>query len=472
MTPPNPTPELHNQLTLWLDSYLQVQKAPADEQSAHNKKSTTQQLYQLPLGQLRVLRVVLAPLVDNTKNNTKTDIDAIRSAAIRFALRWKKRLLKQDKNNQINSAYVLILERRPAVDSDNLVQTPDDSHRLSAEMTSADTQHAIEYQSADANDSGIGLQVFDQQVWQMVLDTLQTPNDLWRLLRYHQAELQQSLSSTQLSSTQIDSTKPSFNFELSVLNQFMDSPAIYAQALTIDNALIKYGIQDAPNNTLVAMSLAQRNNEKTTKRIYEQMRQTSLLWHQLSAQMLSESLTAAQLPLWQRQLLSESLFSRHELIRTLYQHPSRSIEQQQAGYVVHQHSYESLGRHYVLIFYGRQQDGKQSRKTIAPNLATIAKDVSTRLPIAELHHVIVLGVEFMVEGVDTFIDIDLFIQPVTAMSEKERQLTRQLQRLNSQQHNQKHDGKANKVGLNKNSKPLPTITLSFNIPATKNKPQS
>ncbi|MGM8886644.1 hypothetical protein ACS8FD_11945 [Psychrobacter sp. 1U2] len=464
MTPLNPTPEPHNQLTLWLDSYLQVQKVPADEQSAHDKKSTRQQLYQLPLGQLRVLRIVLAPLVDNTKNDNQTQIGVTRSAAIRFALKWKTRLLKQDKNNQIDSAYVLVLETQPIINNDHSVKTKDTGQNLTAKMISADNQYAIDYQSADAKDSGIGLQIFDQQVWQMALAALQTPNDLWRLLRYHQTLLQQSLSSTQLS------TPPSFEFEPYLLNQFMDSPAIYAQALTIDNALIKYGIQDEPNSTLVAMSLAQRNKEKITKRFYEQMKQASVLWHQLSAQMLSESLTTAQLPLWQRQLLAESLFSRHELIRTLYQHPGRSNEQQQTGYVVHQHSYESLGQHYVLIFYGQQQNGKQSRKAIAPNLATIAKDVSTRLPIAELHHVIVLGVEFIVEAADTFIDIDLFIQPVTAMSEKERQLTRQLQRLNSQQqHNQKRDAVGNKVGLNKNAKPLPTITLSLNIPATKNK---
>ena len=216
------------------------------------------------------------------------------------------------------------------------------------------------------------------------------------------------------------------------------------------------------------MSLAQRNKAATTKRFHEQMRQASILWYQLSAQMLSKSSSARPLPFWQRQLLAESLFSRYELIRTLYQHPSRSMEQQQTGYVVHQHSYENLGQHYVLIFYGQQSGGKQSREALAPNLATIAKDVSTRLPIAELHHIIVLGIEFIVEAADTFIDIDLFIQPVTAMSEKERQLTRQLQRLhNQQQRTQKSDATDDKSDVNKSKKPLPTMHLSLNIPASK-----
>ncbi|WP_299331660.1 hypothetical protein [uncultured Psychrobacter sp.] len=456
MTPPNPTSEPHNQSTQWLESYLQAPKSPDDKQDTHNKKSTMQQLYQLPLGQLRVLRVTAATSV----SDTKTTISATRSAAIKFGLRWKKALLKQDEAQQIASAYVLIVEIKPTVHSDTSIdyQHHSHNHNASAMSMSFATKEVIEQLSADAKASGVVLQVFGRQDWLQILATLQTPNELWRLLDYHKAALQKAFVNAELS----------FASEQTLLSQFMASPAIYTQALTIDNALIKYGIQDEPNSRLVAMSLAQRNKAATTKRFYEQMRQASILWYQLSAQMLSESSSAEQLPFWQRQLLAESLFSRYELIRTLYQHPSRSMEQQQTGYVVHQHSYENLGQHYVLIFYGQQSGGKQSREALAPNLATIAKDVSTRLPIAELHHVIVLGIEFIVEAADTFIDIDLFIQPVTAMSEKERQLTRQLQRLhNQQQRTQKGDATDDKSDVDKSKKPLPTMHLSLNIPASK-----
>jgi len=456
LTPPNPTSEPHNQLTQWLESYLQALKSPDDKQDTHNKKCTMQQLYQLPLGQLRVLRVTAAPSV----SDTKTTISTTRLAAIKFGLRWKKALLKQDEAQQIASAYVLIVEIKPTVNSDTSIdhQHHNHNHNASAMSMSFATKEVIEQLSADAKASGVVLQVFGRQDWLQILATLQTPNELWRLLDYHKAALQKAFVNA----------KPSFASEQTLLSQFMASPAIYTQALTIDNALIKYGIQDEPNSRLVAMSLAQRNKAATTKRFHEQMRQASILWYQLSAQMLSESSSARQLPFWQRQLLAESLFSRYELIRTLYQHPSRSMEQQQTGYVVHQHSYENLGQHYVLIFYGQQSGGKQSREALAPNLATIAKDVSTRLPIAELHHVIVLGIEFIVEAADTFIDIDLFIQPVTAMSEKERQLTRQLQRLhNQQQRTQKSDATDDKSDVDKSKKPLPTMHLSLNIPASK-----
>ncbi|MGP5520251.1 MULTISPECIES: hypothetical protein [Psychrobacter] len=72
------------------------------------------------------------------------------------------------------------------------------------------------------------------------------------------------------------------------------------------------------------------------------------------------------------------------------------------------------------------------KKAIQPNWAKIAQAVATRLPIAELHHVIVLGIDFITEANDTFIDIDLWVQPVAAMTQRERQLTKHVQRLKQQ----------------------------------------
>ena len=91
------------------------------------------------------------------------------------------------------------------------------------------------------------------------------------------------------------------------------------------------------------------------------------------------------------------------------------------------------------IFYGQNAEGQHSKAAIQPNLAKIALDVATRLPIAELHHVIVLGINFIIEDEESFVDIDLWIQPVHAMTTRERQLTKHLHDLQkkSESHNQK-----------------------------------
>jgi hypothetical protein len=133
--------------------------------------------------------------------------------------------------------------------------------------------------------------------------------------------------------------------------------------------------------------------------------------------------------------------------------------------VVHQHSYTSLGRHYVLIFYGQALDSKHSKAAIQPNLQQIAHDVATRLPLAELHHVMVLGIEFVLDNEETFIDIDVWMQPITAMTQKERQLTKQLQRLH-----QPPEQPKNRHVANKNKRP--SLQLNLSIPARYKKPNS
>lgn len=452
MTKSTTESSLSNPLTKWLETYLQVHKTKADEPAPNHKKPVIQELYQLPLGPLKVLTITAIP----AESDTKAAINATRSAAIKFALKWMRKLVAQDKQQQTASLYILVLDIKAPASSENSLSAGSADNSITH---SFGAQYAIEHLATNTDESGAVLQAFSGQDWQRVVATVQTPNELWRLLQYHKAALQSPFVDRKLS----------FDCEQTLLTQFMKSAAIYSQALSIDNALIKYGIQEAPNSTLVAMSLAQKHEQQTTAVFYEQMRQAAILWGQLSTQMHADS--SIESTLWQRQLLEESLFSRHELIRTLYQHPNRSTEQQQAGYVVHQHSYETLGRHYVMIFYGQQQEGKQSRQAIAPNLATIAKDVATRLPMAELHHVIVLGIELLIEDSDTFIDIDLFIQPVTAMSDRERQLTKQLQRLHSQQQaTQKNTTTKHKAAKNKSSEALPKIQLSLNIPAAKKQP--
>ena len=278
------------------------------------------------------------------------------------------------------------------------------------------------------------LQIFSWHDWYIDLNKLQAPCELWRFLHYRLGYTQKNHKT---------------NSENDIVNKFLNDADFFAPAIAIDNALIKYGLQNEPNSALIAMSLVQKTNSPTKQMYQQHMAQAAALWSQLSRQMLETAhktaavLDKKQLPdksseaaysHWQQQILDESLFSRHELVRTLYKYPKQAKQLQQQGYVVHQHSYECLGRHYVLIFYGQEAKGSHSKSAIRPNLAKIAFDVATRLPIVELHHVIVMGIDFIVEAEEAFIDIDLWIQPVDPMTQRERQLTKKIQQL--QQGNQ------------------------------------
>ena len=430
-------PYLGNELACYVQTDKLEMLLPAIQalEATHKIQYQAQKLaYHLPLGELQLSELV----VYLPEGMLAADIESVRKTAIKSVLAWHKGYLSGQKANMVSTIEVLVfdIQFKSDIEESSHVADKDNQHgkykRLKHDFTAS---YFMEDLIIDMSDNGQPLQIFGWHDWQSILTALHTPCELWRFLRYRLEQQQQSAISH----------VPSFESEEALINNFLNSSTLFTQAIAIDNALIKYGMQDAPNAALIAMALAQKNHSPTSQMYQQHMQQAAILWSQLSSQMITmvnEMFIArkgreqqVERSHWQQQILDESLFSRHELVRTLYRHPKQQQSLQQRGYVVHQHSYERLGRHYVLIFYGQDAEGQHSKKAIQPNLAKIALDVATRLPIAELHHVIVLGIDFITEDKDSFMDIDLWIQPVDAMSQRERQLSKQLQRL--QQQNQK-----------------------------------
>ena len=424
-------PHLGNELACYVqtDNLEMILPAIQALEAPHKIQYQAQKLaYHLPLGELQLSELV----VYLPEGMLAADIESVRKTAIKSVLAWHKGYLSGQKADMVHAIEVLVfdIQFKSDIEESSHVADKDNRHgkykRLKHDFPA---RYFMEDLIIDMSDSGQLLQIFGWHDWQSILTALHTPCELWRFLRYRLEQLQQSAISH----------VPSFESEEALINKFLNSSTLFTQAIAIDNALIKYGMQDAPNAALIAMALAQKNHSPTSQMYQQHMQQAAILWSQLNSQMIttvSEKFIArksreqqTELSHWQQQILDESLFSRHELVRILYRHPKQQQSLQQQGYVVHQHSYECLGRHYVLIFYGQDAEGQHSKKAIQPNLAKIALDVATRLPIAELHHVIVLGIDFIIEAEDSFMDIDLWIQPVDAMSQRERQLSKQIQRL-------------------------------------------
>lgn len=376
--------------------------------------------YQLPLGQLQLLNLSIYLPEDIVAGH----IENVRKTAIESISAWRNDYLTRYKDKIEATTYAAVFD----IQFRNIYQNT--SKRVKNNLIS---NAFIDSLSSEIHASELPLQLFGWHDWQLILRALHTPCELWRFLQYRLGQWQHTDNS------RIDSLKS----EEAMIADFLNNPAVFAQAIAIDNALIKYKMQDKPNSALIAMALAQKSQSTTSQMYQQRMAQAAVLWSQMISQMLKrysdngqkknkQDFSAINLAYWQQQILDESLFSRHELIGTLYKHPKQQRQLREQGYVVHHHSYESLGRHYMLIFYGQDVKGQHSKQTIQPNLAKIALDVATRLPIAELHHVIVLGIDFIDEANETFIDIDLWIQPVAAMSQRERQLTKQIQQLQQQ----------------------------------------
>ena len=441
------------------------------EQQYDARYSARHYHYQLSAGKLQLLALTLyLPM-----STSSADIERARMTAIKAALAWHKSSLSQNEHvAETHDVLVFDIQLTDDVVDGHKKNTDSQDSKQSNHLQHAfGARYFLEDLVVDMSEGGQQLQVFSWHDWHSILIAVQTPCELWRFLSHHLEQLQYSAISH----------VPSFVSEEVLVAEFLQSASLFTPAITVDNALIKYDIQDKPNPALVAMALAYKNQSTTAQMYQQHMQQAATLWSQLSTQMIAayadkqtssndqKSLTEPLGFRWQQQLLDESLFSRHELIRTLYRHPKQSKALQQDGYIVHQHSYESLGRHYVLIFYGQDAQAHNSKNAIQPNLAKIAQDVATRLPIAELHHIVVLGIDFITEANETFIDIDVWIQSVDAMTQRERQLTKQIQQLKSKKSHQSMQEAEKKTAQNSESHPqsdnLPQVRLSLSIPARK-----
>ncbi|MGM8899603.1 MULTISPECIES: hypothetical protein [unclassified Psychrobacter] len=444
-----------------LNCYLQLSPSTMSLSIPHTadvQYSACQYVYKLPKGALRILEVSLPlPIISST-----ADIETARLAIVKAAMIWQKQSLQRDEDSNTVTHKVLVLDVQlvdhQISDNDGIKE----DKRLSVTTSinhSFGARYFMEHLISDVSKDEQLLQVFSRQDWYLAIERVMTPCDLWQFLDFHLTHLNQSLISG----------VASFESETALISQFMHSDALLSHAISVDNELIKNGLQDEPNSALVAMSLAQKQQDVSLQQAYQQHRkQASILWSQLSSQIISlasepsittnKKVVDAQ-TIWKRQLLDESLFSRHELIRTLYKHPERALTMRENGYVIHQHSYTILGRHYVMIFYGKGKDTAQSRAAIQPRLQAIAQDVALRLPLVELHHIIVLGIEFVLEKDDTYLDIDAWIQPVESMTQRERQLTKQLQHLNQQNKAQVQNSQSVDNG------PSTRMQLNLNVPA-------
>jgi len=427
--------------------------------------------YQLPLGKLQLLELTLYLPYDIES----ADIEAVRMTAVKSALTWYKSLLSQNEDNASVGYEALIFDIQRVGGDSSLAQDSDDKTTSALQRLKHNfgVRYFLEDLVVDMSESMQQLQVFSWEDWYSIAAAVRTPCELWRFLAYHLEQLQHSAINH----------VPSFESEDALVKRFLQSPVLLTPAIAVDNTLIKNEVQDEPNSALVAITLAYKNQSSTAQMYHQHMIQAATIWSQLSMQMIdtygkkhvtsSDEQTETPLAHWRQQLLDESLFSRHELIRTLYRHPKQSAALQKDGYVVHQHSYESLGRHYVLVFYGQKSKGPNSKAAVQPKLAKIAQDVATRLPIIELHHVVVLGIDFITENNENFFDIDLWIQPVDAMTQRERQLTKQMQKLKQQELDKKSTPSASSVKDDKLAKAqkekLPQVQMSLTIPARKDK---
>lgn len=272
-------PYLGNELACYVQADKLEMILPAIQalEATHKIQYKAQKLaYHLALGELQLLELrVYLP-----EGMLAADIESVRKTAIKSVLAWHKGYLSGQKADMAATIEVLVfdIQFKSDIEESSNVADKDNRHgkfkRLKHDFPA---RYFMEDLIIDISDSGQLLQIFGWHDWQSILNALHTPCELWRFLRYRLEQLQQSAISH----------VPSFESEEALINKFLNSSTLFTQAIAIDNALIKYGMQDEPNAALIAMALAQRNHSPTSQMYQQHMQQAAILWSQLNSQMIT-----------------------------------------------------------------------------------------------------------------------------------------------------------------------------------------
>lgn len=230
------------------------------------------------------------------------------------------------------------------------------------------------------------LQVFSLNDFAKIVATLMTPADLTDFLAFHQNYM---------------ITMQDYASELALLATYADSTYFLATALNIERRLVDLTLRTEVDQALSQPIVSNSNHYA----LLADMREANAFWHHLiqtfvahvPTQLDSAKTTASYYQV-ACSLMFESLFSRYKIVKTIFEYHHASEIQKQEGYLVHQHSYTQFGRHYVLVFYGKNGGTSNHRSTMRARLKDLAQVVNARLQSPPMQEIIVIGIDLQDEG--------------------------------------------------------------------------
>ena len=190
-------PHLSDELSCYLQSDaldILLPNVRAFETSYHAKCHARKFIYQLPLGQLQLLKL-LVYLPDDIPS---TVIESMRKTLIKSALAWHKNELSKQIANLAPTIEVLVfdIQFKSAIGaSNNFASKDNQGGKYKRLKHSFPAGYFMEDLIIDMSDSEQPLQIFGWHDWQLILSTLHTPCELWRFLNYRLGQLKQGVSS-------------------------------------------------------------------------------------------------------------------------------------------------------------------------------------------------------------------------------------------------------------------------------------
>lgn len=226
------------------------------------------------------------------------------------------------------------------------------------------------------------VQLFSLANFVTLLERVATPSDLLAFLKFHRSMVL---------------SKQPFDDEKSLLTHFLLSPLFYQRALTVQKQLIDIGLLDQLEPRLINASEANTSDTgESSQQLIEHLTKHTAMWHKLVNGLSKRRYRSGEtLPVEQvRMLIGESMYTRTCIMEEVMSYTQASAVERAQGFVRHQHSYNTFGRHYMLVFYGQDVHSEFSAEAVRYYHQELLTELNQALQSPVMDDLFLLGFDF------------------------------------------------------------------------------
>lgn len=271
----------------------------------------------------------------------------------------------------------------------------------------------------DLDDEESVLQVFSHQNFVDILNQLVTPSDLSAYLDFHRRKL---------------AGFETFQDESMLLAQFLQSPDFHQRAIEVQEQLVAHQLIDQVEPRL--LTAAEPDQVTFANALMFDIQKNTRMWYKLFNSLIQQYYEAGT-PLPKEQvdvLVDESMYTYACLIEKILAHRTIDKDSNWNGYVCHEHSYHVFGRHYLMVFYGQDENSTLSADKVRASHQDLLFELNSQMQQPVMDHLFLIGVEVRPceDSVNTEVHVDVFHQNGSAIDANTQRLYEQLAELRSQ----------------------------------------
>lgn len=271
----------------------------------------------------------------------------------------------------------------------------------------------------DLDDEESVLQVFSYQNFTEILKQLVTPSDLTAFLDFHRGKL---------------TGFEAFQDESTLLVQFLQSPDFHQRAIKVQEQLVSHDLIAQIEPRL--LKAAESEQAEFAKALMAEIQKNTRMWYQLFNSLVRERYDAGT-PLPKEQvdiLVDESMYTYACLVEKILAHRTIDQDSRWNGYVRHEHSYNVFGRHYLLVFYGQDDNSSLSADKVRAGHQDLLFELNAQMQQPVMQDLFLIGVDVRPceNSVNTEVHLDAFHQHGSLIDANTQRLYQQLAELRAQ----------------------------------------